>query len=121
MKLYVCHSTNFDYQSELYEPLRQEFGEAHQLVLPHDNKDGEHSKAIIASSDMVLAEVSYPSTGQGIELGWADDLNIPIVCLYKSTETPSGALRHVAREIIAYDATGDMIVKMTRALQASLF
>lgn len=116
MKVYVCHSTKFDYKIELYEPLQRAFGGEYQLVLPHDNADGEHSKTIIESCDLVLGEVSYPSTGQGIELGWADDLQVPIVCIYNSNQTPSGALRHIARELVNYDDVDDMVDKVAKLL-----
>jgi hypothetical protein len=112
MKIYVCHSTNFDYESELYAPLRKILGDKHELLLPHDAKDGEHSKNSIKSSDLVLAEVSYPSTGQGIELGWADAFQIPIICMHASSSAPSGALRHITCKIVSYNDKNDMMQKV---------
>jgi len=97
--------------------LQNAFGDKHELVLPHDKKDGEHSKTIIESCDVVLGEVSYPSTGQGIELGWADDVQVPIVCIHKSSETPTGALRYVARDVVSYDDENDMVEKVALLLR----
>ena len=36
------------------------------------------------SADMVVAEVTTPSLGVGYELGIAEKLNIPVLCLYRS-------------------------------------
>ena len=52
---------------------------------------------------IILAEVSFPSTGQGIELGWASFFNVPIVCLYKKTSRPSTSLKRVSDIFLEYD------------------
>ncbi len=110
MKIYVCHSTGFDFAKELYEPLKAVAG--HEFVFPHEKSDNAHSKDSIASCDLVLAEVSYPSTGMGIELGWADAAGVPIVCVHRSDAKPSSALRHVAKDIVAYDGSADLVEKI---------
>ena len=46
------------------------------------NRDMEWLK----SADIVIAEVTTPSTGVGYELGIAEKLNIPTLCLFKPTE-----------------------------------
>lgn len=38
------------------------------------------------SSDVVIAEISTPSLGVGYELGRAESLNKPVLCLYKPDE-----------------------------------
>ena len=38
----------------------------------------------IQESDMLVAEVSTPSHGVGYEIGYALDLDIPVLCLYKN-------------------------------------
>ena len=43
------------------------------------NRDMEWLK----SADMMIAEVTTPSLGVGYELGIAEKLNIPVLCLYK--------------------------------------
>ena len=74
MKIYISHSTGFDYQKELYEPIKNsELYNSHEIIFPHDkSSEVSNSKEVIKGCDMVIAEVSYPSTGMGIELGWAD-------------------------------------------------
>ncbi|MBP9667953.1 hypothetical protein KBD87_04080 [Candidatus Saccharibacteria bacterium] len=118
MKIYVCHSTAFDYKTELYEPLKSHFGASHDLVLPHEAESDFHSKTVINSSDLILAEVSYPSTGQGIELGWADSAQKPIICFHRSDVHPSAALQYISSAITTYHDTDDMIDKLTDAIQS---
>ena len=110
MKLYVSHSSGFDYVNELYIPLRRTFADEHELILPHESSNtGFNTKEIIPTCDVLLAEVSYPSTGQGIEMGWADASNVPIVCLYRSGAKPSSAIKFISNHIFEYCSPGDMI------------
>lgn len=97
MKIYVSHASSYDFKNELYAPLKQ-FLPEHELFLPHENSDdaNNNAKKILKKCDIILAEVSYPSTGQGIELGWADMLQKPIVCIYKTDAKPSSAVPIVA-------------------------
>lgn len=113
MKIYVSHSTNFDYKTQLYEPLKAELSGDYELILPHESGDGVvDSKDAIKHSDLIIAEVSYPSTGQGIELGWADEYNIPIVCIHRSDANPSSALRIVSSSFIEYRSQSDLLERL---------
>lgn len=60
-----------------------------------------------------MAEVSYPSTVQGIELGWADAKNVPIICIYRKDLRPSGALKAVSNTFIEYTDSQEMIKKIS--------
>lgn len=115
MKIYVTHSKNFDYHKELYQPLRESpLNNNHEITLPHENNTKPfQSKPFIKTCDLVLAEVSYPATGQGIELGWADMYNIPIVCLYKKGTKPAGSLKIVTDTFIEYLNSKDMTDKLS--------
>ncbi len=118
MKIYLAHSSRYDYQHKLYEPLKQTIGRQHEVFYPHDeHEEGARSKGMIASSDVVLAEVSYPSTGQGIELGWADAAGVPIVCFYRADTQPSGALKFICDTSIPYGDTDEMCRELAVALQ----
>lgn len=90
----------------------------HQIFFPHDeeNKDVK-SKDIIAKSDYLLAEVSQPSTGQGIELGWADTFNTPIICFYRAGSEPSNSLRFVSNSFIEYSSSEDMVKQLSDYLE----
>jgi hypothetical protein len=116
MKIYVCHSTAFDYETDLYEPLKRELATAHEIILPHDSGADFNSSEAIKTSDIVLAEVSFPSTGQGIELGWANAAGIPIIGIYKTDAKPSGALRHITDTLVSYVDQADMVSKISQLL-----
>jgi hypothetical protein len=115
MKIYVTHASTFDYQTELYKPLRNSnLHIEHQVILPHENSTGLFStKEFISQQELIIAEVSYPSTGQGIELGWANIHNVPIVCIYKSGTHPSSGLKMITEYFIEYDSPTDMIQKLS--------
>ena len=63
--------------------------------------------------NLILAEVSYPSTGQGIELGWANAYAVPILCFHKKGIKPSGSLSVISDTLIDYEDSQDMIQKLT--------
>ena len=63
--------------------------------------------------DLFLAEASFPSTGLGIELGWANDLRIPIACIYQTGHKPSSSLKLICDDFIEYNDATDLINKLT--------
>lgn len=103
MKIYVAHSTGFDFRNELYAPLKETTG-SHTFIFPHEDDSFKHSKDTIANCDLVLAEVSHPSTGLGIELGWADSAGVPIVCIHEAETRPSTSLGAVSETFITYSS-----------------
>lgn len=122
MNIYVTHSKKFDFREELYKPLRSSpLNVNHQIFLPHEFNDEPYdSKNLIMTNgcDLVLAEISYPSTGQGIELGWADMKHIPIVCLYKTGAKISSSLTVVSHDFLEYGTHVDMIAKLGEYINA---
>ena len=82
MKIYVGHSRNFDFKKELYEPLRKLPCE---FIFPHEKSDKQfNSKDVLKSCNLMIAEVSFPSIGLGIEIGWADSYGVPIIFVHKN-------------------------------------
>ena len=113
MKIYIAHSKNFDYKNELYVPLRNSrLNSQHEIFLPHEADQFINTKEVIGKSDVVIAEVSYPATGEGIELGWADSFRIPIFCLYEEGIKPSRSLKTVSETVVAYRDMADMLGKI---------
>lgn len=104
MRIYLAHASSFDFQNELYNPLKKSLVfTQHTFILPHDEgKKTISSKEIIASCDLVIAEVSFPSTGLGIELGWADDLKKSIVGIYREGVVYSSALNVLTDTFFSY-------------------
>ena len=117
MKIFIAHSSSFDFKKELYKPLREsDLNTKHEIILPQEEKE-TITKDIIKDVDILIAEVSYPSTGQGIELGWADIFNIPIVCIFKEGSKISQSLNHITNNMISYKDNKDMIAKLDKVLK----
>jgi len=114
MKLYLAHSSGYDYEAELYVPLKAALASEHEIFFPHDvDASGVMSKDIIPTCDAILAEVSFASTGQGIELGWADARNIPIICFYRTGTNVSSALQLISKSMSEY-STPEAMVNLLR-------
>ena len=105
-KIYVGHSSAFDFQNELYQVLRQDqINQQHKIILPHENDNQLFSSKTLfqVGCDLMVAEVSFPSTGLGIELGWADSYKVPIVFLYRKGLTPSDSLKAISQNFLEYE------------------
>ena len=115
-KVYVSHSRDFYFRKELYKPLREIKG--YELILPH-----EHSDELFSSKDffrdgcdVLVVEASYKSTGMGIEIGWADAFDIPIIILYKKGCKLSGSVKSMSDRVIEYDSLEEMVKKLEEEL-----
>ncbi len=112
MKIYISHSSNYDFINELYNPLKNsEIHKNNEVFFPHDSEP-VNTKNIIGNFDLVIAEVSFPTTGQGIELGWADFCNVPIFCINKFGSKISSALKLITNNFIEYSNKSDMILQI---------
>lgn len=122
MKIFVTHSSGYDFKNELYIPLRtSSLHQQHEIFLPRENDLPEViTKEHIKNSDIVVAEVSYPSTGQGIEIGWADIFQVPIVCIYQKGKTISGSLSKITKNFFIYSSSNEMIQKLEEYLKRFL-
>lgn len=116
MKIYISHSTQFDFKKELYEPLKKsKIINNHKLILPHDSSEELYnSKDLLFNNgcECIIAEVSTQSLGVGIELGWADLNNIQIICIYKKGCRLSTALTKISTTFIEYDTEKELIDKL---------
>lgn len=121
MNIYVSHSRSFDFQNELYLPIKNsELSKQHTFIFPYEESDEPcNTKDLFVSKDcdLVIAEVSYAATGQGIELGWADMMGIPIICIYKDGAEISQSLHAVSKKFLMYTSTENMIEDITGVLR----
>lgn len=116
MKIYISHSSGYDFNSNLYNPLKNSsLSTDNEIFFPHDDTV-INTKKMIGSLDLVIAEVSYPTTGQGIELGWADMFNVPILCIYKKGSKISSSLKFITNNFLEYTDNFDMINKLVTYL-----
>ncbi|MFB6213675.1 MAG: hypothetical protein ABEJ07_03895 [Candidatus Nanohaloarchaea archaeon] len=112
MEIYVGHSSSIDYKSSLYQPLKDsKLYEEHNLVFPHEDSEGIFdSKTFLREEcDLMIGEVSEPSTGLGIELGWADMYDVPVICIYQESADPSSSLSAVTDTVVSYEGEGELV------------
>ena len=114
MKIFISHSSKYDYISKIYNPIKDSnLIQSNTFFLPHEDKNKiVNTKDIISNYDLVIAEVSLPATGQGIELGWADYAKTPILCIYEKGAKISSSLKFITNEFIEYEDCEDMIEKI---------
>ena len=92
----------------------------YEFLFPHrldkNNRNGRefYKKDNI---DVVIAEVSKPATGLGIELGFLCDEGIPVRCFYQKGEQPSSSLLSVTDKLIEYENMEDFIKKVSIELR----
>ncbi|MFA6386528.1 MAG: hypothetical protein WCW04_02045 [Candidatus Paceibacterota bacterium] len=113
MKIYISHSRDFDFENELYKPIRESsINNSYTFFFPHENQKDIDNIETLKSSNLIIAEVSFSSTGQGIELGIASTLNIPILCIYKEGSRVSKSLEYITDKFIIYSNSQDLVSKI---------
>jgi hypothetical protein len=118
MNIYISHSSGYDYESQIYKPIKEsELARVHHFFLPHEPENIDvDAKDELRQTEVLVAEASLPSTGQGIELGQANVADVPIICFYKTGSKPSSSLRFVTGKIIEYTDTHDLLAKLQAEL-----
>lgn len=101
-----------DYQS-LYDSFARI--KSVSFVFPHAKK-AVNSKNIIKGCSMLVADVSKPSHGVGIEIGWADSFGVPIILIYKKGSKVSSSLKFISRNQIEYRNFEDARAKLEGVL-----
>lgn len=110
MKIYVGHSSGIDYEEMLYRPLENsDFADEHHLIFPHRGDVEKSKETVQKSADRMIAEVSEPSTGLGVELGWAESSPTPVLCVYRDSSGPSGPVKDVADSVKAYETEEELL------------
>ena len=101
LRLYIGHATQgFNYKNTLYVFLKKSaWAKNHSLILPHDNNTVPiDSKKLFteAKQDLImLADLSAPSTGLGMEIFWAKQYSIPVIFCAQEGSNPTSAVKFV--------------------------
>lgn len=119
MKIFISHASDYDYKVKIYEPIKKaDIYKNNEFIFPHEQGNKTfNTKESIENSDLFIAEVSLPSTGQGIELAWANFANIPILCIYEKDAKVSSSLKFMTNNFIEYENCDDMINKITNFVE----
>lgn len=114
-KIYIGHSRDarLDYLQDLYQPLIDALGED-MIIVPHERgvESEINSQALIPTCNLMIAEVSYPSTGLGMELAWASAAKVPTLCIHKINCAPSFSVIRLFSNILIYENVADMTRKL---------
>ncbi|MFA7319396.1 MAG: hypothetical protein WC022_02255 [Parcubacteria group bacterium] len=115
-KIYVAHASNYsDFKETLYSPLKtlKDF----EFIFPYE-KEGEmeSTKGIIKDCDLFIGDVSFQKLGTGIEIGWADSFDVPILLVYKKGSSLSRSLNIVTDNFLEYDSVEDNLVDIASAI-----
>ena len=109
-QIYLAHSSNYDFQGGLYKPIKSShLMSMYEFIFLLDKPDNlPNTKELVKSYSAVIAEMSYPSTGAGIEIGWADALRIPIIFIHNELYNPPPYLKTMSPHIIKYDKSTEI-------------
>jgi hypothetical protein len=121
MNIYIAHSTSFDYESQLYKIIRKNpISLGVRFILPHETKNSfVNSKIILKSVNCMVAEISRPSTGLGIEMGWADMLKVPIIAICKKGFRPSDSSKKIAKKVYFYSDSKSLQKVLAKIIKVS--
>lgn len=100
----------------MYAPLKtSSLSEKHNITLPHEDSEKPfNSQKYIKECDLMIAEVSLPSTGLGIEMGWAHTHGVPIVAIHKVDNKVGRSISVVTDNIISYTSPENMLQELER-------
>ncbi len=118
--IYVSHSRGYDFVNELYRPLRESaLNDSHKIILPHETSEELFSSKEFFKNkcDALVVEASYPKLGVGIEVGWADAFDVPIITMYKQGFKLSKSIAPMGKVTFDYSSKEDMISQLGKALE----
>jgi hypothetical protein len=119
MKIFVAHASNFNFQDKIYTPIRSSsLNSEFEFILPHEGGRREVTKELIKEAGAIVVDVSRPSTGAGIEMGWANAFSVPIICIYEKGSAVSKSVAYLAKAIIEYENPEDLIRKLSEELHS---
>lgn len=103
--IYLAHSSKFDFKNDLYEPIkRSNLADIYDFIYLMETPGNlPNTKEMIRSFNAVIGEISYPSTGAGIEIGWADALGIPLVLIHNQSYNPPEYYKTISSYVSEYD------------------
>lgn len=119
MKIFVAHSSDFDFETKLYVPLRESaLATEHEVLLPQEGGSrDEITRQMINECDLLIADVSRPSLGTGIEIGWADAAGVPVIAISEEGSIVSFSIDNAITERLEYSDGEDLISKIEEALE----
>ncbi|MDB4992467.1 MAG: hypothetical protein JWL75_712 [Parcubacteria group bacterium] len=113
MKIYVAHAGDFDYENKLYIPIKaSNLAKEHEFFLPHEKENDFNTKEVIKTVDLLVADISQPSTGVGMEIGRAEAAGVSVLFVSEKGAKISTSLNYVSDQFIEYEDSNDLIAKL---------
>jgi len=112
MKIYVAHSKRLkNYKENLYIPIRNSrLNDIHEIKLPHEfSEEPYSSKEFIKTCDLLIAEITETGTGLGIEIGWTDAMEKPIIYTYRKGIKISESVKSMEGYFLEYNNSDELI------------
>lgn len=106
------------YSNDLYTPIKKSelFGN-YDFQLPHEHGDDYNSREAIRRSRALVADVTYPDLGVGIEIGWAQSMDKPIIIVHEEGRSPLPFVKYASSKIYSYSGREDVAAKILEALK----
>lgn len=104
----LCLANNFNVSSPLDT----------MLFTGNDKERYQRALSLVESSNFMIAEMSIPSVGQGMELMHAINNNLPILIIAKNNSKISGLIKGSQKvlDILYYDVIDDIKDKITEII-----
>lgn len=116
-KIYLPHASDYEFATKLYEPIKASpLASEYEFLLPQDGEKMVITKDLIKSCAAVVGDVSRPSLGVGIEMGWASCFDVPVFCIAEKGSKVSGSVNYVSNGYTEYENADDLIAKLTTLL-----
>lgn len=110
MKIFVAHASNFAFKEKLYVPIRaSELNTKYEFWLPQETDEDWVTLDFMRTCDALVVDASIPSTGAGIEMGWANALGIPILGIYERGSKPSASAEYTTKMYREYSNSQEML------------
>ncbi|MDB5195507.1 MAG: hypothetical protein JWO84_691 [Parcubacteria group bacterium] len=117
MKIYIAHASGHGFKEEMYGPIRSStLNAAHEINLPQEGPIEEITREMIATCDAVVADVSHPSLGVGIEMGWANAAGVPVIAMLAAGTTVSFSIDNAVTERFEYSSPEEMLATFEEVL-----
>ncbi|MCU7667168.1 hypothetical protein [Bacillus thuringiensis] len=113
MKVYVGFQnvTNETFQNLIF---KSEVLKKHQFIFGENVAD---EKDWLQKCEVMIADVSYPTIPLGIEMGWADNYKVDIICVCVKGTAISSHLTRMCKEILIYTEVVDLVEKLERLFE----
>lgn len=113
MNIYIGNQSE-DYKKRLTDALlNSSMAKKHNFIFSENREHGQFDpKECLQSCEIMVADVSHPTILLGIEMGWADNYDVAIICVCSKGTAISSHLTRMSKDIIIYTDTEDLVEEL---------